>query len=917
MLQPNNSNDVQMLRLGEIAAIGINSAGRSLSSITENYSDAQSSTLTPDEYLSASCTYLDGVSILFIAAYLHESTREIITSIAANAKRRDIITVIVPLNHSYSTKDYENCADAFISTGGLDAFEIVAELTTKSGFVNLDVDDVRDFLRNSGCVECACVTAETPHDVAQRIAFRFRSLQNVDVSGLLVCITTNAGVSLSELSGIVGIIQDIADKDSSVIWAHVIDESLCGSMNLSLMVRYKPRYFITAPGGRDYNTFQALFTHEPPEVTASMLKDGSVNLSQWDKDGMTFFVSAVRWGTPDLVKTCIKMGADVNDAYSSKSVFSRQPLFSACAEGRADIVRVLIEAGADVNAMDYSSGMFPLTSVFCNNDRDTLEVMRLLIKAGADVNVRNIDGETPLMLLNCESYHGKVECINLLVKAGADIHARDNNGRSILMHAIASNESAGVVKHFLYLLLKAGADVRTLRLHTPIHERETATPAENAKAIEEAHYSDGTLCRASNSIKPGMFRYLRGHYMSTLTSERAHEMPALAFDLLGAAVSTYDTEFVRFIIDIFGTYSQLRGLVHREPKVFTDLCPAAVYFKTNTFPEAEDPDAPQDLREARQSLNDGARILRMLRDFGVPVATSDPLGRELTYIPAKRLMRAFARDFNSYYLPDRMIQILIDEGVNVSELSSTWVGECLRSERERLCLDDVDQIRIMKTVMMSGQVKALNDDDDDDGFPDIDRNAYDKFELRRDLWRCIDSLAEGGDAQDADLITASYCGQVQDIDGALKNGADINARTPKGYTPLMFACAFNDDDTVKYLLDSGADVNAVNAENCNALLIAVMSRTPDKAIHFLACAGADVNAVDDEGNTFLMFAAENCRDSEAVAQLIDEGADVHSTREDGESALSLAMKAGNFGNVGRLIAAGGDYSCIMRKFERN
>ena len=33
-----------------------------------------------------------------------------------------------------------------------------------------------------------------------------------------------------------------------------------------------------------------------------------------DKNGMTFFNAAIRWGTPELVNACIEAGEDVNCA---------------------------------------------------------------------------------------------------------------------------------------------------------------------------------------------------------------------------------------------------------------------------------------------------------------------------------------------------------------------------------------------------------------------------------------------------------------------------------------------------------------------------------------------------------------------------------------------------------------------------
>lgn len=51
-------------------------------------------------------------------------------------------------------------------------------------------------------------------------------------------------------------------------------------------------------------------------------------------------------------------------------------------------------------------------------------------------------------------------------------------------------------------------------------------------------------------------------------------------------------------------------------------------------------------------------------------------------------------------------------------------------------------------------------------------------------------------------------------------GANVNARSPQGYTALMIAASHGHDEMVSLLLDKGADLTAVDADGRNSLQIA-------------------------------------------------------------------------------------------------
>ena len=98
-------------------------------------------------------------------------------------------------------------------------------------------------------------------------------------------------------------------------------------------------------------------------------------------------------------------------------------------------------------------------------------------------------------------------------------------------------------------------------------------------------------------------------------------------------------------------------------------------------------------------------------------------------------------------------------------------------------------------------------------------------------------------------------------------------------------------ETVKLLLDKGADVN-MKTDNGYTALIEASENGHIEIVKLLLDKGADVNAKDNGGNTPLILASM-CGRIEVVSMLLENGADVNATTYSGYSALRLAT-IGNF-----------------------
>ncbi|HEV2393733.1 MAG TPA: ankyrin repeat domain-containing protein [Verrucomicrobiae bacterium] len=104
----------------------------------------------------------------------------------------------------------------------------------------------------------------------------------------------------------------------------------------------------------------------------------------------------------------------------------------------------------------------------------------------------------------------------------------------------------------------------------------------------------------------------------------------------------------------------------------------------------------------------------------------------------------------------------------------------------------------------------------------------------------------------------------------LEQGADVNARSEAGFTPLMFAATKGSDATAQILLAAGADASLKGYLGMTPVMYAAANGNT-KILKLLLAAKGDVSAKNEKGQTALMM-AEAKNDAEAFTLLKDAGA---------------------------------------------
>eukprot|EP00026_Physarum_polycephalum_P005174 Phypoly_transcript_05204.p1 GENE.Phypoly_transcript_05204~~Phypoly_transcript_05204.p1 ORF type:complete len:600 (+),score=113.29 Phypoly_transcript_05204:149-1948(+) len=168
-----------------------------------------------------------------------------------------------------------------------------------------------------------------------------------------------------------------------------------------------------------------------------------------------------------------------------------------------------------------------------------------------------------------------------------------------------------------------------------------------------------------------------------------------------------------------------------------------------------------------------------------------------------------------------------------------------------------------------------------------------------------DPNAAGGRDRSTPMHLCAYHGYIKCATALVKAGADLEAKTEEGYTPLRLAIDREQVDFALWLLEK----NSVNV-NCvddlgETLLTYAVRINKESLIDFLLDGGAAADMVDDRNLSPCMVAAR-ADNSEIIRMLISRGAGVDAKNSDGKTALHFAASSGSASAAQTLLELGAD-----------
>ena len=182
-----------------------------------------------------------------------------------------------------------------------------------------------------------------------------------------------------------------------------------------------------------------------------------------------------------------------------------------------------------------------------------------------------------------------------------------------------------------------------------------------------------------------------------------------------------------------------------------------------------------------------------------------------------------------------------------------------------------------------------------------------------EILRCL--IANGADVNGVNkvkhtpLMIAAIRGHINALTLLIKHGADVDLQDSDGYKALHFAVYGSDisSEIFSCLIGIGADVNARTKNGVTPLMIAAEEGHINVVTSLVKC-GANVHLQDKDGQTALHHAMQSPQASicEVLSCLIKNGADVNAHTFHNETPLMLASRDGHVNVVTFLIKHGAD-----------
>lgn len=588
-------------------------------------------------------------------------------------------------------------------------------------------------------------------------------------------------------------------------------------------------------------------------------------------------------------------------------------LTDAAKMGSEDVVRILLDKKAEVDALgEGDNTALNLAAYF-----EHTEVAKILLAAKANVNSKNVEGFFPL--LNAV-YRNHTEMVSVLLEAKALPDEMDTENMTALHHAVDKG-LIGMVE----LLIRHGADVnkfeqdsqRSSPLDWAVHKKNTkltkvllgAKADPNAKSAGTTPLATAVWAQSTELVE----------MLLKAKAEPNCKVNADEVALLYMAANHGLTKIVQLLIQHRARVDQVGP--NESPLVGAVLGGrveiARILLENKACPEAEDGNGISVLGETANSGHDEMLQLLIQHRANLNKLTGPcddaPLHRAVGngHITTAEFLLAAKADVNAKNHTGSTALLLASSSGTV-EMVRTLIRA--RAELESADIDpDTPLMRAIqgkrtKVVQILLEAKACVTPKMTTEMTPAE-SMFLAEAIRSGVMSSSSKVAKPSssssvssasvkpgaasiDISDASFLKAVKSGELSQIKKMIEAGVNLEASNADQNTALMLAILSDKEKVADYLLESKANPRTFNAKNQHPLYLAASKGYTKLLSRLISLSdSATLNAEDEDGYTVLMRVAKNKIDScENIQQLLAAKAEPGLKNHRGETALELAKQ---------------------------
>jgi ankyrin repeat protein len=591
------------------------------------------------------------------------------------------------------------------------------------------------------------------------------------------------------------------------------------------------------------------------ELAKILVEEGKIDIEIKDENGNTTLYFGCLWGHHHVVEVLLEMGADPDMGIKPDDPPENwSPLTVAVDDGYEKCVRLLLDKKANPNLPGPSMWGTALRYAAVKGH---LNICQMLVDSGADPNSPLI--VPPIltqMITDYEASERQLEIFDFLLSHNADVNAKDASGTPVLIHAVESDEG----DEFVRRLLDHGADINILNsdnqsaLYTAtLKKKESLTKLLLEKGANVNEIS-------TNNVTPLYFAIPDSDIVRLLVENGVDPnigKNAGFTSLMHAAWFSYD-DSMELLLDHNVSLEEVYDGDDESLNGWTALSCAASHASDNTV---------------RLLAEHGAN-LKHVSAKGIPVlhmaAQADTLSVLIEY-PSRIDVNQLDQDGKTalHYTNVSMynVKLLINSGANLN------IQETARGDTP------------ISMAAYSGNLERA------------------KYFIKRGADVHLGSPCDG-----APIHQACRYNQFEMLKLLVENGANVNQVISQGScgTPLQAAClqfATGENRTVDkivdYLITRGADVTVEGGFVGSAIHAACYAATPN-TIKTLLDKGANVDVKDSMDRMPIHAAAFHGIDN--FEAILEAGGNINSRDNLRRTALHWAAQPGRLQTVEKIIS---------------